>query len=129
MDIQEDAVTEEREIAHDFNIMIRGFGGPVEPDLQLQNQYVTGGSRNFAAMSHPRIDQLYEDQRNAETKEERIAIIQEMARVFWDVQGGSVPMWWRGRFHAYNKRVQDYDPFLAFSPDNTNANHVWLSPK
>jgi peptide/nickel transport system substrate-binding protein len=129
MDVQEDAVTEEREVAHDFNIMIRGFGGPVEPDLHLQNQYVTDGARNFGAMSHPKIDQLYEDQRNAETQEERIAVIQEMARVFWEVQGGSVPMWWRGKFHAYNKRVQDYDPQLSFSPDTANVAHVWLSPK
>lgn len=126
MDVQEDAVTEEREIAHDFNIMIRGFGGPVEPDLHLQNQYVTDGSRNFAAMSHPEIDSLYEQQRNAETHEERVAIIQDMARKFWEVQGGSVPMWWRAKFHAYNERVQDYNPQLAFSPDTANVAHVWL---
>ena len=129
MDVQEDAVTEEREIAHDFNIMIRRFGGPVEPDLHLQNQYVSGGARNFAAMSHAEIDQLYEDQRNAETQEERIAIIQEMARKFWEVQGGSVPMWWRPHFVAYNKRVQDYNPQLSFSPDTANVAHVWLSKK
>ncbi len=126
MDVQEDAVTEEREIAHDFNIMIRGFGGPVEPDLHLQNQYVTDGARNFGAMSHPEIDQLYEDQRNAETHEERVAVIQEMARKFWEVQGGSVPMWWRARFHAFNERVQDYNPQLSFSPDTANVAHVWL---
>ena len=126
MDVQEDAVTEEREIAHDFNIMIRGFGGPVEPDLHLQNQYVTDGARNFGAMSHPEIDSLYEQQRNAETHEERVAIIQDMARKFWEVQGGSVPMWWRAKFHAYNERVQDYNPQLAFSPDTANVAHVWL---
>ena len=126
MDVQEDAVTEEREIAHDFNIMIRGFGGPVEPDLHLQNQYVTDGARNFAAMSHPEIDALYEQQRNAETHEERVAIIQDMARKFWEVQGCSVPMWWRAKFHAYNERVQDYNPQLAFSPDTANVAHVWL---
>lgn len=129
MDVQEDAVTEEREIAHDFNIMIRRFGGPVEPDLQLHNQYVTGGARNFAAMSHPQVDQLYDDQRNAESPEERIAIIQEMARQFWEVQGGSVPLWWRPQLHAYNQRVQDYDPQLAFSPDTASVAHVWLSEK
>jgi len=126
MDVQEDAVTEEREIAHDFNIMIRGFGGPVEPDLHLQNQYVTGGARNFAAMSHSEIDALYEQQRNAETHEERVAIIQDMARKFWEVQGGSVPMWWRAKFHAYNERIQDYNPQLAFSPDTANVAHIWL---
>lgn len=128
MDVQEDAVTEEREIAHDFNIMIRRFGGPVDPDLHLHNQYVTGGARNFAAMSQPRIDELYEAQRNAQSEEERIQIIQEMARHFWEVQAGSVPMWWRPQFQAYNKRVQDYHPTLAFSP-NANVTRVWLSEK
>lgn len=128
MDVQESAVTEEREIAHDFNIMIRLFGGPIEPDLQLQNQYVTGGARNFAAMSHPEIDAMYEEQRNAQTQEERVKIIQDMARRFWEVQGGSVPMWWPARFIAYDKRVQDYNPTLAFSP-NSNVTRVWLSEK
>ena len=129
MDVQEDAVTEEREIAHDFNIMIRRFGGPVEPDLHLQNQYVTDGARNFAAMSHPKIDALYEEQRNAKTLEERVKIIQEMARNFWEVQGGSVPMWWGVRFWAYNQKVQDYNPQLGFSPDTANVTRVWLSEK
>jgi peptide/nickel transport system substrate-binding protein len=129
MDLQEDAVTEEREIAHDFNLMIRRFGGPVEPDLQLQNQYVTGGARNFAAMSHPEIDQLYDDQRNAANLEDRVRIIQEMGRKFWEVQGGSVPMWWRPQFQAFNKNVQDYDPQLAFSPDTASVAHVWLAKK
>jgi peptide/nickel transport system substrate-binding protein len=129
MDLQEDAATEEREIAHDFNLMIRRFGGPVEPDLQLQNQYVTGGARNFAAMSHPEIDQLYDDQRNAANLEDRIRIIQEMGRKFWEVQGGSVPMWWRPQFQAFNKNVQDYDPQLAFSPDTASVAHVWLAKK
>lgn len=129
MDLQEDAATEEREIAHDFNLMIRRFGGPVEPDLQLQNQYVTGGARNFAAMSHPEIDQLYDDQRNAANLEDRVRIIQEMGRKFWEVQGGSVPMWWRPQFQAFNKNVQDYDPQLAFSPDTASVAHVWLAKK
>jgi peptide/nickel transport system substrate-binding protein len=129
MDVQEDAVTEEREIAHDFNIMIRRFGGPVEPDLHLQNQYVTDGARNFAAMSHPKIDALYEEQRSAKTQEERVKIIQDMARHFWEVQGGSVPMWWGVRFWAYNQKVQDYDPQLGFSPDTANVTRVWLSEK
>lgn len=129
MDLQEDAATEEREIAHDFNLMIRRFGGPVEPDLQLQNQYVTGGARNFAAMSHPEIDQLYDDQRNAANLEDRVRIIQEMGRKFWEVQGGSVPMWWRPQFQAFNKNVRDYDPQLAFSPDTASVAHVWLAKK
>jgi peptide/nickel transport system substrate-binding protein len=126
LDIQADAVTEEREIAHDFNIMIRRFGGPIEPDLHLQNQFVTGGARNFAAMSHPEIDRLYEAQRSSKIQEERVKIIQDMARDFWKVQGGSVPLWWRAQFQAYNKRVQDYNPTLAFSP-NQNVTRVWLS--
>ena len=128
MDVQEDAVTEEREIAHDFNIMIRKYGGPVEPDLQLYNQYVTGGARNFGAMSHPEIDAMYEDQRNAGTQEERIKIIHEMARTFWEVQGSSVPMWWAPRFQVYNKRIQNYNPTLGGSP-NANVTRVWLSEK
>ena len=128
MDVQEDAVTEEREIAHDFNIMIRKFGGPNEPDLQLYNQYVTDGARNFAAMSHPEIDAMYELQRNAKTQEERVEIIQDMARRFWEVQAGSVPMWWAARFWAYDKKVQDFNPTLSFSP-NATVTRVWLSEK
>ena len=128
MDVQEDAVTEEREIAHDFNIMIRKYGGPIDPDLQLYNQYVTDGPRNFGAMSHPKIDAMYEDQRNAGTQEERIKIIQEMARTFWEVQGSSVPMWWAPRFQVYNKRIQNYNPTLGGSP-NANVTRVWLSDK
>ena len=43
---------------------------------------------------HPEIDAMYERQRNAKTQEERVEIIQDMARRFWEVQAGSVPMWW-----------------------------------
>ena len=127
MDLQEDAVTEEREIAHDFSLMIRRFGGPLEPDLHLANQYVQGGSRNFGDMQHPEIDQMYLDQRNAGSVEERIEIIQDMARFFWDVQASSVPLWWRPTFHAYNAKVKNYNPTLSFSPDISNYTHVWLS--
>ncbi|MFQ5874030.1 MAG: ABC transporter substrate-binding protein, partial [Dehalococcoidia bacterium] len=127
MDLQEDAVTEEREIAHDFNIMIRRFGGPVEPDLHLQNQYVTGGSRNFSAMSYPEFDQMYLNQRNAATAQDRIAIIQDMARFSWENQFGSVPMWWRPTFHAMDVKVKNYTPTLSFSPDIVNVTRVWLS--
>lgn len=127
MDLQEDAVTEEREIAHDFSLMIRRFGGPLEPDLHLANQYVQGGSRNFGDMQHPEIDQMYLDQRNAGTVEERIEIIHNMARFFWDVQASSVPLWWRPTFHAYNAKVKNFNPTLSFSPDISNYTHVWLS--
>jgi ABC-type transport system substrate-binding protein len=127
MDLQEDAVTEEREIAHDFSIMIRRFGGPVEPDLHLANQYTLGGSRNFADMRHPEMDQMFKDQQNAGSAEERQQIIQDMGRFFWEVQGGSVPMWWRPTFHAYSTKVNGYNPTLSFSPDIMNFTNVWLS--
>jgi len=126
LDVQEDAVTEEREIAHDFNIMIRRFGGAIDPDAHLQNQYVTGGSRNFAAISYPEIDQMYEDQRNAGTKEERSAVIQDMARFSWGVQIGATPLWWRAVYHAFDVRVQNYTPTLAYGPDTANVTRVWL---
>ena len=127
MDVQADAVTEAREIAHDFNIMIRRFGGSVEPDAHLLVQYTKGGARNFAAISYPEFDQMYKDQRAAKSKEERIAVIQKMARFSWEKQFGAVPLWFRATFHAFDVKVQNYTPTLGFQPDTANVTRVWLS--
>jgi peptide/nickel transport system substrate-binding protein len=103
-------VMQEKELKHEFDATMGGWGTGVDPDLQV-NIYGTGDERNYGVYSNPEVDKLFAAGRRELDRDKRAEIYGKIHMLLWEDQ----PVTWlfyRNAFYAFNKSLRGYN----FSP-------------
>jgi peptide/nickel transport system substrate-binding protein len=123
--IEETAAWRSSERNHDFEFIVAPSSDYAdEPDIQL-GHYITGSAQNYAGMSDPTFDQLYQQQSQELDPQKRIAIVKEMQRIALEnvyyIQG-----LWSSRAVVHAAEVKNY---VAHPSHYTNQRlqDVWLA--
>ncbi|MBI2907214.1 MAG: ABC transporter substrate-binding protein [Chloroflexi bacterium] len=113
---------------HDFVASVTAVG-PWHPDprFTFSNLYVTGGGRNYANISDPRIDKLVEQQSRTPDREARKKLVREAEQLLLDEIIPVAPLFWRSIRNAQWKTVRGYPGFGLTYYEGHRMEDVWLT--
>lgn len=77
--------------ARQFTYIFGGEAPGPDPGMALENQYLTGGARNFAGFSDPTVDALIKKQQGLYNVAERKAVIRELITYLIERYPGTCP--------------------------------------
>jgi peptide/nickel transport system substrate-binding protein len=123
--LEETAAWRSSERDHDFELIVAPSSDYAdEPDIQL-GHYITGSAQNYAGVSDPTYDKLYEQQSRELDPQKRIAIVKKMQRIALEnayyIQG-----LWSSRAVVHAAELKNY---VAHPSHYTNQRlqDVWLA--
>lgn len=113
---------------HDFQVSVASFNpGPVDPHVTFAERWVTGGGRNYEAVSDPRIDKLFENQARTANPEERKQLLREMERIALEEIISVSPLHWKKVTIAYWKEVEQWGGYAIDVYEGHRMEEVWLN--
>ncbi len=124
--LEESATWSKSRRAGNFEIMVDPFGsvGLGDPDAML-TKFLTGGSANYACISVPEFDALFEKQKVELDEAKRIELVKQAQNILLEKAWWSPGLWWT-RIEVRAAKIRNYEP-LHFHHMNRRLEDVWLA--
>ena len=109
----------------DFDGIITGFSGTIDPDQRLSQTFFTGSGTNYVKFSDAKVDDLILQARATSDREAGPAALYREARLRIEEFG---PMFFIYNYHFYDA-LQSYVKGYVFNPqlvDYRSVRQVWL---
>jgi peptide/nickel transport system substrate-binding protein len=113
-----------RRNAGDYDAIISGFSGTIDPDERFTQTFTTGGGTNFANFSDPEVDKLVAEARKVSDREKRAELYRKASARISEVG----PMAFTYNYHFYDA-LQSYVKGYTFNPqlvDYRAVREIWL---
>ena len=113
-----------RRNAGDYDAIISGFSGTIDPDERFTQTFATGGGTNFADFSDSQVDDLVAQARQVSDRDKRAELYREAATRISEVG----PMAFIYNYHFYDA-LQGYVKNYTFNPqlvDYRAVRETWL---
>ncbi|HXF83712.1 MAG TPA: ABC transporter substrate-binding protein [bacterium] len=101
-------------LSGNYQVVLVGWLGLVDPDRGMYNQFHSKGSQNWGKYANPRVDALLEEGRQKADPNERARIYREVARII----ATDLPYYvltYQGYIVAVNRRVEGFTPIPSGS--------------
>jgi peptide/nickel transport system substrate-binding protein len=95
-----------------------------DPD-QMFTKFITGGSTNYARISIPAVDALYEQQKKEMNEQKRVQLVKEMQKQVLEKAWWIPGLWWT-RIEVRSARIRNYEPH-PIHHQNRRLEDVWLA--
>ncbi|MCV0384676.1 MAG: hypothetical protein K5799_14725 [Erythrobacter sp.] len=114
----------DRRNSGDFDAIITGFSGTIDPDERFTQTFGTGGGTNYVNFSDAEVDQLIEDARRTSDRDERAELYRQAQLRIAEIG----PMLFIYNYHFVDV-LQEYVRGYVFNPqlvDYRSIRQVWL---
>lgn len=114
----------ERRNSGDFDAIVTGFSGTIDPDERVTQTFVTGGGTNFVKFSDPEVDRLAEEARTTSDRDRRAELYRELQLRVAEIG----PMAFIYNYHFVDALRNDVMGYV-FNPqlvDYRSVRQVWL---
>jgi peptide/nickel transport system substrate-binding protein len=101
-------------LSGNYQVVLVGWLGLVDPDRGMYNQFHSKGSQNWQKYANPRVDALLEEGRQKADPNERAGLYREVARII----ANDLPYYvltYQGYVVAINRRVEGFTPIPSGS--------------
>jgi peptide/nickel transport system substrate-binding protein len=124
--LEESATWTKSRLVRDFEAIVDPAGSATvgDPD-QMFAKFITDGSTNYARISIPTVDALYEQQKKEVNEQKRIQLVKEMQKQVLEKAWWIPGLWWT-RIEVRSARVQNYEPHPSHHL-NRRLEDVWLA--
>jgi peptide/nickel transport system substrate-binding protein len=124
--LEESSTWVKTRLGRDFEAIIDPAGSQTvgDPD-QMFTKFITGGSTNYARISIPAVDALYEQQKKEMNEQKRVQLVKEMQKQVLEKAWWIPGLWWT-RIEVRSARIRNYEPH-PIHHQNRRLEDVWLA--
>jgi peptide/nickel transport system substrate-binding protein len=126
--LEESATWSQTRVNRDFELIVDPAGSSTvgDPD-QMYIKWKTGGSTNWARISVPEVDALYDQQKIEMNEQKRSQLVKEMQKHILEKAWWIPGAWWT-RLEVRSARIRNYKPQPSHWL-NRRLEDVWLAEK
>jgi peptide/nickel transport system substrate-binding protein len=124
--LEESSTWVKTRLVRDFEAIIDPAGSQTvgDPD-QMFTKFIAEGSTNYARISIPEVDALYEQQKKEINEQKRIQLVKEMQKLVLEKAWWIPGLWWT-RIEVRSARIRNYEPH-PIHHQNRRLEDVWLA--